>query len=259
MQMHADNQRFLTGHEVAVFDATGAELIAFTFTGPVENGANQSHVLLATAQAETEFEVTADQATTPVIPSGGGMVCFRQADGTPIDCAAWGNYSGEDTGTGTPFNSPLGLVPDQSMERRIDGGSDPQALDAEDDTDNSEGDFDFGEPSPTNNAGDGSEPGPEPAEHERSVTLKLSGGLVARGKVTAEDGFEGCFSQVAVRVQRRANGKWRTVKRASTDEQGSYRATMRDKPGRYRATAPETEPSDDHRCLKATSKARRNL
>ena len=260
MQMYADNQRFLAGHEVAVFDATGAEIAAFTFTSPVANGANQAHVLLATEQAETEFGVEADLAMAPVITTGGGSVCFRSADGGIIDCASWGNYSGDDTETGTPFNSTLGLLPGQSMERVISGGSDPEALDAEDDTNDSEADFDAASPSPTNNAGGGADPEPQPetVDHDRSVSLRLRRSLVAKGRVSAEGDYGPCFTGVAVRVQRKVSGVWRTVARTTTADDGTYRSKLRDVSGRYRAVAPAFSPEEGHRCLKGVSPVRRH-
>ncbi len=255
LQMYAENQRFLAGHEVVVFDAAGTEIQAFTFTGPVSNGANQSYVLVATEEAEAAFDVTADLTMTPVIPAGGGRVCFRSSVGELIDCASWGNYSGDDADTGTPFNSPVGLVPDRSMERVIARGTDEEALDEEDDTDDSEADFELASPSPTGNA---EEAPPPAAEHERTVTLRLEGALVARGKVTAEGDFEGCFQDTVVRIQRRAGGRWRTAGRTSTGSDGSYRVELRNRRGKYRALAPATTPEEGHRCLKAVSRVRRN-
>jgi hypothetical protein len=255
LQMYAENQRFLAGHEVVVFDAAGTEIQAFTFTSPVANGANQSHVLVATEEAEAEFDVTADLAMTPVIPAGGGRVCFRSSVDELIDCASWGSYSGDDAETGTPFNAPVGLVPNRSMERVISGGMDEQALDEEDDTNDSEADFELASPSPTSNAEEAS---PPPAEHERTVTLALKGALVARGKVTAEGDFESCFQDVAVRIQRRAGGRWKVAARTTTGSDGTYEAELRDRPGKYRALAPALTPSEGHRCLKAVSRIRRN-
>ena len=255
LQMYAENQRFLAGHEVVVFDAAGTEVQAFTFTGPMANGANQSYVLVATEEAEATFGVTADLTMTPVIPAGGGRVCFRSSVDELIDCASWGNYSGDDAETGTPFNSPVGLVPDRSMERVITRGADEGALDEEDDTNDSEADFELASPNPTSNA---EEAPPPEAEHERTVTLKLEGSLVARGKVTAEGDFEACFQDTVVRIQRRADGRWKTAGRTSTDSDGSYRVELRDRRGKYRALAPATTPEEGHRCLKAVSRIRRN-
>lgn len=255
LQMHAEGQRFLTGHEIAVFDASGTEVGAFTFTGPVANGANQAYVLIATEDAEAEFDVTADLTMTPVIPAGGGSVCFRSSVGELIDCASWGSYSGDDAATGTPFNSPVGLVPDQSMERVIAGGNDEGALDEGDDTDDSEADFALASPSPTSN---GEDAAPPPAEHDRTVTLALRGSLTAHGEVAAEGDFEGCFADVTVKIQRKAGGRWKKVARTTTGSDGTYEAELRDRRGKYRAFAPATTPSEGHRCLKAVSPTRRN-
>lgn len=258
MQMYADNQRFLTGHEVAIFDAAGQEIDAFAFPGPVANGANQARVLLATEQAESEFGVQADLSITPVLARGGGSVCFRSADGGNIDCASWGTYSGDDSDTGTPFNATLGLVPGQSMERISRGGSDPQALDAGDDTNDSEEDFEPSSPSPTNNAGEGADAAPETIDHDRAVTLALRKALVARGSVSAKGDYAACYRDVSVRIQRRGQGAWTTVARTTTDDGGAYRTRLRDRTGRYRAVAPAFSPEDGHGCLKAVSAIRRN-
>lgn len=264
MQMYADNQRFLAGHEVVVFDAAGDEIATYTFTGPVANGANQAYVLIATEEAETEFGVEADLAMAPDLSAGGGSACFRGADGGMIDCASWGNYSGDDENTGTPFNSALGLLPGQSMNRITTGGSDPQALDPQDDTNDSEADFEPDSPSPTNNAGGGPEPDPDPGpepesiEHDRSVSLTLRRALVARGKVSAEGDYQDCFDGVVVKVQRNSGGSWKTIARTRTDTGGAYRAKVADRKGRYRALAPAFSPAEGHRCLKGVSPIRRN-
>lgn len=257
LQMYAENQRFLTGHEVAVFDAAGEEVEVFTFTSPVADGANQAYVLLATEQAESEFGVEADLAMTPAVAAGGGRACFRSADGGIIDCVSWGNYSGDDSATGTPFNAALGLLPGQSMQRVTTGGTDAQGLDMGDDTNDSEADFEGGSPNPTNNAGGGAGPSPEPIVHNRSVSLALRRSLVAKGTVSAEGDYAACFRAVPVKVQRRSGGGWKKVARTTTNRDGSYRARLRDRPGRYRAVAPAFSPQDGHRCSKGVSPIRR--
>ena len=255
LQMYADQQRFVATHEVVVFDSSGEEAGTFTFTSALQNGASQSYVLVATPEAETLFGVTADLEMTPAIAAGGGKACFRGNDGALIDCASWGSYNGDDEGSGTPFNSPVGLIGDQSMTRRTSGGSDPSGLDEQDDTGDSAADFESASPSPTNNAGESA----GVVSHDRSVTLALKGTrrLVATGKVTAEGDFEGCFSQVPVRLQRKTSGGWKAIQNGSTDDAGNYRLVARARSGRYRTVAPELTPAEDHRCLAATSPVRR--
>ncbi len=93
----------------------------------------------------------------------------------------------------------------------------------------------------------------------RSVTLRLARSLVARGVVSADDGFTACAADVRVAIQRRVAGVWKTVRTTTTSSTGSYRKRIPDKPGRYRATAPRIELSGSflpHLCLRATSPVR---
>lgn len=255
LQMFADNQRFLASHEVVVFDAAGAEVGAFAFTAPVENGASQAHVLIASPEAVTVFGVPADLEMDPVIARGGGKACFRSNSGELIDCASWGSFSGDNAGSGAPFNAPVGLVADQSMSRDISGGSDPDGLDADDDTNDSAADFDLEAPTPTNNAGQS----PDLEQHERSVTLSIRkrSKLVASGKVSSADGYQPCEADVPVRVQRRSEGRWRTIKGTVTRSEGTYRTTLPNRRGRYRTRAMPVVPEEGHECLAAFSPVRR--
>jgi hypothetical protein len=61
---------------------------------------------------------------------------------------------------------------------------------------------------------------------------------VARGQVSATDAFSACVSDVSVKIQRRAGGGWKTVKSTTTTTTGSYKAKLKDRPGKYRAKAP---------------------
>jgi hypothetical protein len=93
----------------------------------------------------------------------------------------------------------------------------------------------------------------------RSVTLRLARSLVARGVISAEDGFTACATDVRVAIQRRVAGVWKTVRTTTTSSTGSYRKRIPDKPGRYRATAPRIELSGSflpHVCSRATSPVR---
>ena len=149
LQMYSSFQNFVSGRSVQVFDAAGGLLGTFTFSGNVANGANQASILIATAEAEALFGVTADLVMTPLIAPAGGKVCFTGA--IPPDCMAWGGYSGSPVGIGNPF-SPAGLTLDEAAQRRLDRGI-PGVLDVSDDTDDSATDFIAGAPAPRNNAG----------------------------------------------------------------------------------------------------------
>jgi hypothetical protein len=80
-------------------------------------------------------------------------------------------------------------------------------------------------------AGRGADP------HARSVTLRLRGHLVARGRVSAADDFAGCEAGVAISIQRKRHGAWRIVDTSVTDPAGYYREWIPDRSGRYRALA----------------------
>ena len=71
--------------------------------------------------------------------------------------------------------------------------------------------------------------------HARTVTIELVRNLVARGEVSTPDAFGDCESGIAVKIQRRREGTWRTVDTSLTDSLGVYRESLPDRPGRYRA------------------------
>jgi hypothetical protein len=89
----------------------------------------------------------------------------------------------------------------------------------------------------------------------RSVTLRLTRSLVTRGAVSIDDGFTACAAGVPVRIQRRVEGEWKTVRTATTSSTGSYKRRIPDRPGRYRATAPKITLVD-RICLHAVSPVR---
>jgi hypothetical protein len=88
-------------------------------------------------------------------------------------------------------------------------------------------------------------------EHDRSITLHLRKHLVARGHVSSD--FEGCVSDVIVRVQRRKPGVgWKNAAVGTTNANGRFRVELLDKVGRYRAVAAEQTIGADV-CLAAKS------
>lgn len=150
IQMYTAGQNVVGGHEISVFDASNTLVQEFTFAASVGNGSNQAKILIATVEAQTFFSVNADLLMSPVLPSAGGKVCF---DAIPLDCVAWGNYSGSSTGVGTPFRAATGLVQGEAAIRRLDIAGGATTLEAADDTDDSANDFIGGAPRPVNNAG----------------------------------------------------------------------------------------------------------
>jgi hypothetical protein len=101
---------------------------------------------------------------------------------------------------------------------------------------------------------------PVTADHARSITLKLKGALVARGKVSVGDGFTDCAASVPVKIQRRVSGHWKTVGKTTTTDTGAYKKRIRNRHGRYRSLAPKVNlgtPAGDV-CLRAKSRVVRH-
>jgi cysteine-rich repeat protein len=159
LQMWTAGQNSVGGHMVTVYNSTGVLLGTgtFTFAGGVGNGSNQDKILIATAQAATFFNLSADLVMpSAVIPLSGGKVCF---DASPIDCVSWGDYSGSNAGVGAPLNpvsAPIvgdgGLIPGRAAQRRLDIVLPDTTLASGDDTDDSANDFKLVDPAPKNNA-----------------------------------------------------------------------------------------------------------
>jgi IPT/TIG domain len=82
--------------------------------------------------------------------------------------------------------------------------------------------------------------------HPRAITLNLVRHLVARGTVTATDGFAACTSNVPVKIQRLRNGTWRTIDTTQTDGAGLYREHIADRVGVYRSVAKRVELNNGH-------------
>jgi hypothetical protein len=93
--------------------------------------------------------------------------------------------------------------------------------------------------------------------HSRSVTLKLSKHVVAKGVVSVGDGFTACAASVPVKIQRKTSSGWKNVGSATTTASGSYSKKVKDKTGKYRAQAKKiTLNTGADVCKKATSPVR---
>ncbi len=160
LQAYDGGQSAVAGHSVLTFDAAGVSTGTFTFPPgpPLGNGAPQMTILVATPDAATIFNLTADLAMTPVLSPAGGKVCWEGS--TPDDCFAWGNYTGSASGVGTPYNGDVGLIPGYAAQRRLDICLTPGNLDECDDTNDSEADFITVFPNPIQNNGTAGTPPP---------------------------------------------------------------------------------------------------
>ena len=141
LQMYNDGQTSLGGHPMRFFNAGGTSLGTSSF-GPISNGADDANILIATPTAEALFGITADLRVPVRMPAAGGKVCFDN-----VDCFAWEAYTNlPDSSIGTPFAD---FGDDLEADRLYAG-----ALDAFDDTNNSDVDFQSeSAPNPRNNAG----------------------------------------------------------------------------------------------------------
>ena len=121
--------------------------------GPFD--ADGRHVLAATPWAQDLFCVTADLLATGVLPYPDGRACFGDCDlrpdcgSGPVDCVAYGDFTGNNAPFGSPTMSPMlgeALVADPMRQNQFLKPTDPLL-------DNSKG-FSVGMPTPTNFHGD---------------------------------------------------------------------------------------------------------
>ncbi|HYD46919.1 MAG TPA: hypothetical protein VEB21_01160, partial [Terriglobales bacterium] len=151
LQMYSAGQDHVEGHFLTVYDASGAPVQTVTFADDVANGSNQATILIATAEAETAFAVTADLLMAPGMDPSGGKVCWEN-----LDCVSWGSFSGSATSpspSGTPFGSGGGILVGHAIRRDISHGN-SSTLQAGDDSNDSFEDFDcVATAMPINNAG----------------------------------------------------------------------------------------------------------
>ncbi len=135
LRMYSANQGEVTGKAVAAQNADGSSAGDFgvfdhNITGNTDTGAP---VLIGTSDAQALFGISFDQVAGGKLIFPDGRVCFA---GT-IDCVAYGDFTGSNSGFGSPAVRPqLGM-----------------ALVRVSETNNNATDFRLGEPTPQNNAG----------------------------------------------------------------------------------------------------------
>ncbi len=120
LQMYFPGQTFVTGHALSLFDGTGMPMGTFTFAADVPNGADLATILIATADAQALFGITADLTMTAAIAPAGGAACWDV-----VDCVAWGDFSAPAALPGaleTTFNAPSGLTLGMAMHRDLSSG-----------------------------------------------------------------------------------------------------------------------------------------
>ena len=150
LRAYAAGQSFVSGHKLYFFNAAGVKVDSANMPGNVASGANQMSILFATPTAQVLFAIAPDFPMPAAMNPAGGKVCF---DASNIDCFAWGNYTGSPVGIGTPYRKDFGLSLGESAIRRMDVTGGATVLDAGDDTNNNDNDFNPGTPAGRNNAG----------------------------------------------------------------------------------------------------------
>jgi hypothetical protein len=94
--------------------------------------------------------------------------------------------------------------------------------------------------------------------HATSVTLKLSGRLVAKGTVEVSDGTAECVAGRVVVVERKVSGQWKSKGSDQTGDAGFYREKVKNKSGTYRARVKKSTLPNGDVCLRALSAKRFN-
>ena len=99
-------------------------------------------------------------------------------------------------------------------------------------------------------------------DHARSVSFGLTKHLVASGSVTVADGYNGCAAKAQVHIQKKKSTGWATLKTTTTGaaSQGtaSFRTSLPDKPGVYRAQLSRDDVGGGTKCLTAVSTSKRH-
>jgi len=112
MRQLAPQQRFINGQKVTTQNADGSAGGDFgTFGGNVPNGNAGDAYIMGTADAATLFGIAMDQQASGTLVLPDGRVCFGQFAGSAVDCLAYGNFTGDNTGGGSPAVAPqLGMA-----------------------------------------------------------------------------------------------------------------------------------------------------
>lgn len=150
LQMYAGGQNLVQGNVIRAFDPDGAENSIYTIPGNAPSGQNQRTILISSLFSPMGVEADFVAPVNDLQMTGmDGAVCysFGAPTYTPIDCVAYGDFTGT-----LPAGTPAVETPFEStLERKITSNC-PTALDGADDTDNSSADFALSTRPPRNNA-----------------------------------------------------------------------------------------------------------
>jgi hypothetical protein len=169
LQMWAADQHHVAGHVLRTYDPGPTVTGSDAFAADVPHGADQSTLVLATPEAESEFGFVADAPLSPAgrLDPAAGAVCWEN-----LDCVAWGGFTGA---LPSPAGAPAAAIPAGMALRRTIAPGCATLLEPSDDRDDSATDLAAVFPSPRPNAIAPSEHGCEAAGGGRN------GGAAAAG------------------------------------------------------------------------------
>ena len=104
-------------------------------------------------------------------------------------------------------------------------------------------------------------PDPEPGgDHEMNLSIRLVKHLVAKGVMTAVDGFTPCAVGAPIGLFKfsRASETFKFVKETTTTSTGAWKIRTRDRTGHYAALGPEGAVDEQNFCLEAVSRVVRH-
>jgi hypothetical protein len=94
--------------------------------------------------------------------------------------------------------------------------------------------------------------------HALRLSLRLSGHLIATGRLAAPDGYAPCTRGAPVGIFRKDKAGFKLVKRVLTGNNGAYRTTIKDAPATYRAFSPEGSTDEANVCGGSQTPPRRH-
>jgi hypothetical protein len=149
LQMYADGQNNVATHHLRLFDGTGSVLGDYAVPTSLANGQSQRTFTIGNTP---DFDFNYGGVSV----GASGAACWNEKGIPPplggVDCVSWGVYTPGLEALSSPAGTPaLGLLPGQSLNRRIDLGC-TTLLESFDDTDNSSRDFRIGAPTKRSNA-----------------------------------------------------------------------------------------------------------
>lgn len=135
MRMLVGGQNSVNTQRVKTQNADGSAAADFgTFDHSVSNGQSGGRFIMGTADAAALFGISMDQTVSGSLVSPDGRVCYGQLGSSPVDCVAYGNFTGGGPGPQAPA-PVLGMALLKQSNVMDDN------------------DFTLGAPAPQNNAG----------------------------------------------------------------------------------------------------------